>query len=114
MEFKTDEGKTFVSNFDDEAIDFIMNCRLISGSCAKRTMIPFPFTAEEIQEMTDLFNDEIKNDAALLQHIKGYYEYSQDESLEYSDELEENIEEIKDFCSWEKISLYLFKIELEL
>ena len=96
MEFKTDEGKTFTSNFDNAAINFIMNCRLISGSCAKRTMIPFPFTAEEIQTIDDIFYDEIKNEPTLLQHIKEYHEYSKNDSLEYSDELDGNIEEIKD------------------
>ena len=57
MEFKTDEGKTFISNFDKAAIDFIMNCKLLSGSCAKRTMIPFPFTRDEIQTIDNIFHE---------------------------------------------------------
>ena len=56
MEFKTNQGKTFTSNFAKAAIDFIMNCRLLSGSCAKRTMIPFPFTADEIQTIENIFH----------------------------------------------------------
>ena len=100
MEFKTDEGKTFKSNFDQAATDFIMNCRLISGSGSNRTMIPFPFTSDEIQEIENIFHDELKKEPTLLQHIRDYHKYSiikkENPETEYPDELNENIEEIKD------------------
>ena len=37
LKFKTDQGKTFVSNFDKAAIDFIMNSKLLSGSGTNRS-----------------------------------------------------------------------------
>ena len=95
MEFKTDEGKTFKSNFDQVATDFIMNCRLLSGSCAKRTMIPFPFTTDEIQTIDDVFQEEIANEPTLLQTIKDYHQVSIT-GTDFSEELSENIDEIKD------------------
>ena len=98
MEFKTDEGKTFTSNFDEAAIDFIMNCKLLSGSCAKRTMIPFPFTADEIQTIENIFHEEIKDEPTLFQHIKDYHQHSITEEVT-SDELDESIDEIKDIVN---------------
>ena len=100
MEFKTDKGKIFKSNFDQAAIDFIMKCRLLSGSCAKRTMIPFPFTTDEIQTIDNIFHDEIKDEPSLFQHIRDYHKYSitkkENPETECPDELDENIDEIKD------------------
>ena len=100
MEFKTDQGKTFTSNFDNDAIEFIMKCRLVSGSGTNRKMIPFPFTSDEIQEIENIFHDELKNESTLLQHIRDYHQYSitkkENPEIEYTDELIENIEEIKD------------------
>ena len=95
MEFKTDEGKTFISNFDKAAIDFIMNCKLLSGSCAKRTMIPFPFTSDEIQTIDNIFHEKIKNEPTLLQTIKDYHQVSIT-GIDCSEELAANIDGIKD------------------
>ena len=100
IEFKTNQGKTFTSNFDKASIDFIMKCRLVSGSGTNRKMIPFPFTTDEIQEIENIFHDELKNEPTLLQHIRDYHKYSitkkENPETEYPDELDENIEEIKD------------------
>ena len=98
MEFKTNKGKFFKSNFDQKAIDFIMNCRLLSGSCAKRTMIPFPFNTDEIKKIENIFHDEIKNEPTLLQHIKYYHKHSISEEVN-SVELDESIEKIKDIIN---------------
>ena len=100
MEFKTDHGKTFTSNFNNDATEFIMKCSLVSGSGTNRKMIPFPFTADEIQEIENIFHDELKNESTLLQHIRDYHQYSittqENPEIEYTDELVENIDEIKD------------------
>ena len=41
MEFKTDQGKTFTSNFDNDATEFIMKSRTEDSNSGK--IIPFPF-----------------------------------------------------------------------
>ncbi|MAO71413.1 MAG: hypothetical protein CMD02_02755 [Flavobacteriales bacterium] len=95
LKFKTDQGKTFVSNFDKAAIDFIMNSKLLSGSGTNRSMIPFPFTDNEIQEIEVFFYDNIKDNHTLIKQIKDYHQHSITGNFP-SDELYENIEKIKD------------------
>lgn len=33
-------------------------------------IVPFPFTADEIQEIENIYHDDLKDDPTLLQHIK--------------------------------------------
>lgn len=95
IEFKTNQGKTFTSNFDNNATDFIMKSQNKNENGYYSKMVPFPFTSDEIQEIENFYHDDLKDDSTLLQCIKDYHVHrSKGEVI--SDELNENIEEIKD------------------
>jgi hypothetical protein len=100
MEFKTDQGKTFTSNFDHDATEFIMKSRTEDSNSGK--IVPFPFTSNEIDLIDGIFNNTIKDDSTFLQCIKDYHAHSaKGDSI--PDELDENIEEIKDLFNGELI-----------
>lgn len=92
MEFKTNTGEIFTSNFDNDASEFIMNSRTEGSSRGK--IVPFPFDSDETQEIENIYNGEIKDNPTHLQSIKDYHSYNKKGEIT-PDELDENIEEIK-------------------
>ena len=93
MEFKTDQGKTFTSNFDNDATEFIMKSRTEDSNSGK--IIPYPFTSDEIEEIENIYDHFIKDNSTFLQSAKDYHLHSS-KGEEIPDELDEEIEEIKD------------------
>jgi hypothetical protein len=93
MEFKTDQGKTFTSNFDNDATEFIMKSRTEDSNSGK--IIPYPFTSDEIEEIENIYDHFIKDNSTFLQSAKDYHLHSS-KGEGIPDELDEEIEEIKD------------------
>ena len=100
MEFKTDQGKTFTSNFDNDATEFIMKSRTEDSNSGK--IIPFPFTSDEIELIEEIYNHSIKDNSTFLQSAKDYHLHSS-KGEGIPDELDEEIEEIKDMFNSELI-----------
>ncbi len=107
MQFKTKQGKGFASNFDKSAIDFIMQCKLVSGSGVNRNMIPYPFSIDEIKEIENIFYTEFKDDSVMIKYIRDYHLFStrrlHDKAIDIADDVESAIaiDEIKDFFNRE-------------
>ena len=100
MEFKTDQGKTFTSNFDHDATEFIMKSRTEDSNSGK--IVPFPFTSDEIELIEEIYNHCIKDNSTFLQSAKDYHLHSS-KGEGIPDELDEMIEEIKDMFNKELI-----------